>query len=83
MLTAQNVGCSDLVREWMKPVEGAVIPAGNTIADVMIYGDEQTGRLDMANDRIINGHSTIAKCESRDAAAVRRSTRGFLGRIFN
>lgn len=83
ILTAQNVGCSDLVSEWMKPVEGATIPTGGTLADVMIYGDEQTGKLDMANDRIVNGHATIARCEQRDRAAVTKATRGFWGRLFN
>ncbi len=79
ILSAQNVGCSDLVKEWMKPVDGAAIPTGRTIADLAIYGDEQTGRLDMANDRIVNGHATISRCEQRDRAAT--APKGFFDRL--
>lgn len=80
IVTAQSVGCSDLVDAWMKPVEGADLPASNTVADWQIFGDQQTGKLDMANDRIVNGQSTIKRCEARDAEAVKRATRRkFLG----
>jgi hypothetical protein len=64
----------------MKPVEGADLPAANTVADWQIFGDQQTGKLDMANDRIVNGQSTVKRCEDRDAEAVKRATRKkFLG----
>ncbi len=68
----------------MKPVEGVDPPGLNgeatVIGDWIVGFDGQTGKLDAANDRIVNGHSTIAKCESRDAAAVKKATRRkFLG----
>ena len=74
--TAQPVGCSSLVDAWMKPVAPADIMTGAlTVADLTIFGDEQTGKLDMANDRIVNGLATIKRCEDRDAAAVKRATK--------
>ena len=76
-MTAQNVGCSDLVQAWMKPVEGAPPPQANTVGDWIIFGDVQTGRLDMANDRITNGLDVIQRCEERDRKASR--PRGIFG----
>jgi hypothetical protein len=75
IVNAQSVGCSDLVDEWMKPVAGAPLPTGGTVADWQVFGDQQTGNLDMANDRIVNGHATIKRCEQRDREAVARATR--------
>ncbi len=74
-MTRNDAGCSALVETWMKPVEGADLPAGETVGDWIVFGDQQTGKLDVANDRIVNGYSTIAKCEARDSAAVKRATR--------
>ena len=82
-MTASSAGCSTLVEAWMKPVEGADLPSGDTVGDWLVFGDQQTGKLDTANDRIVNGHATIAKCEARDRDAVKRGSRGFFGRIFN
>lgn len=81
-MTVQPVGCSDLVASWMKPVEGADLPAANTVGDWEVFGDQQTGKLDMANDRIINGQATIKRCEERDAAAVKKATRRKILGIF-
>ena len=82
-MTTHAAGCSSLVEAWMKPVEGADLPTGETVADWIVFGDQQTGKLDTANDRIVNGQATIAKCEARDAAAVTKGSRGWLGRIFH
>ncbi len=67
----------------MKPVEGADLPNGDTVADWLVFGDQQTGKLDTANDRIVNGYATIAKCEARDALAVKRASKSWLGRLFD
>jgi hypothetical protein len=67
----------------MKPVEGAELPTGETVGDWIVFGDQQTGKLDTANDRIVNGYATIAKCEARDKAAVARASKGFFGRLFD
>lgn len=67
--------------EWAEGVAGADLPpAGATVGDWISFGDEQTGRLDMANDRTRSAIGIVARCESRDAAAIRRATRRrFLG----
>jgi hypothetical protein len=67
----------------MKPVEGADLPSGETVADWLVFGDAQTGKLDTANDRIVNGYATIAKCEARDKAAVTHASKSWLGRLFD
>lgn len=59
----------------MNPVEGADLPIGQTVGDWIVFGDQQTGKLDTANDRIVNGYSTIAKCEKRDALALKIATK--------
>ena len=58
----------------MKQVDGAPLP-GDKIEDWMVFGDAQTARLDMANDRITNGYATIKRCEQRDEAARIRATK--------
>lgn len=82
-MTASNAGCSTLVEAWMKPVEGADLPSGQTVGDWIVFGDMQTGKLDTANDRIVNGYATIAKCEARDREAVREGSKGWLSRLFS
>jgi hypothetical protein len=76
-VTTSAAGCSSLVpQEWRQPVEGAdPPPEAPTIADLSIFGDQQTGRLDMANDRTLSTIGIVERCEARDAAAVRRATR--------
>ena len=52
------------------PVPGAPLPAGNTVADWISFGDAQTAQLDKANDRTISAISIVDRCESRDRAAI-------------
>lgn len=75
IVNAQSVGCSDLVAAWMKPVTGADLPKDDKVGDWIVFGDAQTGKLDMANDRIVMGYATINRCEQRDREAVARATR--------
>jgi hypothetical protein len=58
------------------------MPDGDTVGDWIAFADAQTGKLDMANGRTRDAIDIVARCEARDAAAVKRATRGFLGRIF-
>ena len=79
---AQSVGCASLIPDnWKQGVDGADLPsAGATVGDWIAFGDEQTGRLDMANDRTVSAIGIMERCEARDAQAVRRATRrSFLG----
>jgi hypothetical protein len=58
------------------------MPDGDTVGDWIAFADAQTGKLDMANGRTRDAIDIVARCEARDAAAVKRATRGFFERIF-
>lgn len=57
------------------------MPAENaTVGDWIVFGDQQTGRLDVANDRTRSAIGIVERCETRDREAVERATRRrFLG----
>lgn len=83
-MTASAAGCSKLLPDsWKDGVPGADLPEGNVIADWMVFGDAQTGRLDQANGRTRDAMKIIERCEARDALAVKRARRGFFGRLFD
>lgn len=83
IVQASAVGCSELLPpEWKKPVEGAPLPDGMDVGSWISFGDAQTGKLDVANLRTISAIEIIARCEARDAKAVKRASRGFFGRLF-
>jgi hypothetical protein len=63
-------------------VAGAPLPDGDTVGDWVAFADQQTGKLDIANDRTKASIGIIERCEQRDAQAVKRATRGFWGRLF-
>jgi hypothetical protein len=46
------------------------------------FGDQAIGKLDVANGRTRDAIDIVTKCEARDAAAVKRATRSWLGRLF-
>lgn len=54
---------------------GAALPAGRTVADWIAFGDAQTAQLDKANGRTGDALDIIARCEARDAAAVKKVAR--------
>jgi hypothetical protein len=56
-------------------VSGAPLPAGRTVGDWIAFGDAQTAQLDKANGRTGDALDIVARCEARDAAAVRRVAR--------
>lgn len=83
IVTATPNSCASLLpQEWKDGVAGAPLPMGDTVGDWITFADQQTGKLDIANDRTKASIGIVERCEARDAAAVRRSTRGFFGRIF-
>lgn len=76
--------CSTLLpADWKQGVDGADLPDGNTVGDWIAFGDAQTGRLDVANGRTKDAIEIVERCEERDAAAVKKATRGFFGRLFH
>jgi hypothetical protein len=48
------------------------LPAGRTVGDWIVFGDAQTAQLDKANGRTGDALDIVARCEARDAAAVKR-----------
>lgn len=54
---------------------GADLPKDDKVGDWIVFADTQTGKLDMANDRIVMGYATVKRCEERDREAVARATR--------
>lgn len=68
--------CSTLIpASWHDPVPGAPLPAGETVGDWIAFGDAQTAQLDKANGRTGDALDIIARCEARDAAAVKKVAR--------
>lgn len=83
IVTASSSSCAALLpQEWKEAVEGAAIPLGDTVGDWIAFGDAQTGKLDQANDRTASAIGIIERCEQRDAAAIKKASRGFWGRLF-
>lgn len=83
IVTTSPSSCSTLLpQEWKQGVAGADLPDGNTVGDWIAFGDAQTGKLDQANGRTKDAMGIIERCEARDAAAVKKATRGFFGRLF-
>jgi len=72
--------CSDLIpKSWRQPVPGADLPADNTVGSWIVFGDTQTGKLDIANGRSSDMLDIIGRCEVRDKAALNRSRPKVLG----
>ncbi len=83
VVTTASAGCSSLIpQSWREGVAGAPLPDGDEVADWIVFGDQQTGRLDQANGRTHDAIELQARCEARDKAAVTRATRGWFGRLF-
>lgn len=83
VVTSTPAACSTLLPEsWREGVAGAQLPDGDTAGDWIAFGDAQTGKLDQANGRTRDSIDIVRRCEERDAKAVKRATRGFLGRLF-
>lgn len=80
LIVATPSACSALLpSEWANGVPGAPLPDGNTVGDWVAFGDAQTAQLDKANDRYSAAVGIVARCEARDAAAVKQAKPKFLG----
>ena len=76
IVTAAPSSCATLLpAEWKDGVAGADLPTGDTVGDWIAFGDAQTSRLDIANDRTVSAIGIIERCESRDREAIRKATR--------
>jgi hypothetical protein len=79
-IVAAPSSCSTLIPDsWRAGVEGAPLPDGDEVGDWIVFGDQQTGRLDVANGRQADTLAIIQRCEERDREAVQRSRPRFLG----
>jgi len=68
--------CSALLPEaWREPVPGAPLPNGETVGDWIAFADAQTGRLDMANDRLVSSIGIVERCSARDQQAIEAANR--------
>ena len=77
-IVATPSACSALLPpEWQTPVPGAPLPEGETVADWISFGDQQTAQLDKANDRTVSAIGIVSRCETRDAEAVKRARKHF------
>lgn len=66
---------------WKSPVEAPPLPDGETVGDYVAFADATLGKLDIANDRLISSIDIVSRCEARDAAAVKKATLGWFGRM--
>ena len=81
-VSSNDDGCDALIPpEWEKGVESADPPAGDSVGDWVAFGDAQTGRLDVANDRTRDTIGIVRRCEERDRKDQKRARRGFFGRL--
>lgn len=79
IVTAQSACSALLPDDWREGVEGAPLPQGDTVGDWIAFADAQTGQLDKSNDRYRAAIGIVERCEKRDAEAIRRTGRKFLG----
>lgn len=76
IVTAMPNSCATLLpQEWKQGVAGAPLPDGDTVGDWVAFADQQTGKLDIANDRTKSAIGIVERCEERDRQAVARATR--------
>lgn len=83
VVTTVPSSCSSLLpEEWKQGVAGVPLPEDDTAGSWIAFGDAQTGKLDQANERTKAAIGIVARCEARDAQAIKRGSRGFFGRLF-
>ena len=84
IVTMSGAGCAALLpSEWRGGVIAAPLPDGDTVGDWVAFADAQTGKLDEANGRTRDAIGIVERCESRDAEAVKKARRGWLGRLLD
>ena len=82
IVTNSGAGCAALLpAEWRSGVVPAPLPEGVTVGDWLAFADAQTGKLDEANGRTRDAIGIVERCEARDAGAVKRARRSWLGRL--
>ena len=83
VVVASASSCVDLIPpSWEKGVEGAPLPEDDTVGSWIVFGDAQTGKLEQANGHTKDVMHICRKVEENDARAIKRASRGWLGRLF-
>jgi hypothetical protein len=83
VVTTASASCAALLpTSWRDGVPPPPLPDGDTVGDWVSFGDQAIGKLDVANGRTRDAIDIVTKCEARDAAAVKRATRSWIGRLF-
>ncbi len=83
VVIASASGCSSLIPEsWVAGVAPPDLPADDSVGAWVSFGDAAIGKLDQANSRTRDAIEVQRRCEARDREAVRRGSRGWLGRLF-
>ena len=68
--------CHSLIPEaWLQPTPGAPLPLDGSTGAQVVFGEAQTGRLEVANGEKVGGFEIVRKCEAREAAIVARIQR--------
>jgi hypothetical protein len=84
IVTVAPNSCSSLLpQSWREGVPPPPLPDGNDVGDWISFGDAAIGKLDVANGRTVDAITIVERCESRDAAAVKHSTKSWIGRLFD
>lgn len=84
VVTTQQISCTALVpSDWKQGVMGIPLPGlDSAVGELWSALDAQTGKLDQANGHTKDAIGIVERCEARDAAGVKRGSRGFFGRLF-
>jgi hypothetical protein len=83
IVTATPNSCSSLLpSSWLEGVAPPPLPEGNQVGDWVAFGDAAVGKLDQANGRTVDAITIVQRCEARDTAAVKHSTKSWIGRLF-
>ena len=84
VVIASASGCSSLIpTSWEQGVAPPDLPADQSVGSWVSFGDAAIGKLDQANGRTGDAIEIQRRCEARDAAAIKRGSRGFFGRLFS
>lgn len=82
VIATPNSCATLLPAEWKQGVAPPDMPADDSVGSWIVFGDSAIGKLDQANGRTRDSIGIIERCEKRDSESVKRSTRGFFGRLF-
>ena len=83
IVTTQSAGCASLLpSEWKQPLPPPPIPDGATVGDWIGFSVELGNWGQKGYDRAADTIGIVSRCEARDAAAVKRASKGFFGRLF-